>query len=114
MKLNFTSGLVLLLLGIFVTPVAVLSYRALNSTPEPATAPTTQIRMLDSPLTRIPYLPLTSNSISGKPNKPTPEPASVDWDDVTNKPAGFADNLTFLYRSVLPSMLPKMLPILHS
>ena len=93
MKLNFTSGLVLVLISIFVAPVAVLSYRALNSPPEPSTAPTTQIRMLASPLARIPYLPPTSNSISGKPNKPTPTPATVDWGDVTNKPAGFADNL---------------------
>jgi len=37
--------------------------------------------------------PLTSNSISGKPNKPTPEPATVDWGNAANKPAGFADNL---------------------
>jgi len=43
MKLNFTSGLVLLSIFIFATPVAVLSYRALNSPPEPSTAPTTQI-----------------------------------------------------------------------
>ncbi len=93
MKLNFTSGMVLVLISIFVTPVAVLSYRALNSPPEPSTAPTTQIRMLDSPLARIPYLPLTSKSISGKPNRPTPEPATVEWGNVTNKPAGFADNL---------------------
>ncbi len=93
MKLNFTSGLVLVLIFIFVAPVAALSYRALNSPTEPSTAPTTQIRMLDSPLARIPYLPLTSNSISGKPNKPTREPATVDWGNVTNKPAGFADNL---------------------
>jgi len=93
MKLNFTSAMVLVLIFIFATPVAVLSYRALNSPPEPSTVPTTQIRMLDGPLARIPHLPLTSNSISGKPNRPTPEPATVDWGDVTNKPAGFADNL---------------------
>ena len=37
--------------------------------------------------------PLTSNGFSGKPNKPTPQPATVDWDDVTNKPVGFADDL---------------------
>ncbi len=49
MKLNFTSGLVLVLIFIFVAPVAVLSYRALNSPPESSTAPTTHIRMLDSP-----------------------------------------------------------------
>ena len=49
MKLNFTSGLVLLLISIFVTPVAMLSYRALTS----STEPTAQIRMLDSPPTRI-------------------------------------------------------------
>jgi len=78
MKLNFTSGMVLVLIFIFVTPVAVLSYRALNSPTEPSSAPATQIRMLDSPLARIPHLPPISNSISGKPNKPTPEPATVD------------------------------------
>ena len=55
MKLNLTSGLVLLLVGIFITPVAILSFRALNSPTEPSTAPTTQIRLLDSPLARVTY-----------------------------------------------------------
>ncbi len=54
MKLNFTSGMVLVLIFIFATPVAVLSYRALNS----PTELTTQICMLDSPLlTGVAYLP---------------------------------------------------------
>jgi len=98
MNIKYTSGLALLLVGILGTPLAVLLYRELNSvTPQP----TPQIRLLDSPLARIttsvpqtqPFLPLTSNSISGKPGKPTPEPSTIDWGDVTNKPAGFADNL---------------------
>ncbi len=55
MKLNFTSAMVLVLIFIFATPVAVLTYRALNSPTEPSTAHTTQIRMLDSPLARITY-----------------------------------------------------------
>jgi len=37
--------------------------------------------------------PPPSISNPAKPNKPTPEPATVDWGDVANKPAGFADDL---------------------
>ena len=37
--------------------------------------------------------PPASNSTPGKPNRPTPGPATVDWSDVTNKPTGFADDL---------------------
>ena len=37
--------------------------------------------------------PLTSDSVLAKPDRPTPTPSYVDWSDVTNKPAGFADNL---------------------
>ncbi len=70
MKLNFTSGMVLVLISIFATPVAVLSYRALNSPPEPSTAPTTQIRLLDIPLTRITY---SIPEVKSKP-KPSPKP----------------------------------------
>jgi len=70
MKLNFTSGMVLLLVAVFATPVAVLSYRALNSPPEPSTAPSTQILLLDSPLTRIAY---SIPEVKSKP-KPTPKP----------------------------------------
>ena len=65
MKLNFTSGLVLLFVGTFATPVAVLSYRALNSPAEP----TAQIRLLDNPPTKIDSI----LEVKSKP-KPTPKP----------------------------------------
>jgi len=94
MNVKYTSGLVLLLVGILGTPLAVLFFREQSPATNP---PTPQIRLLDTPLARITpsstYLPLTSISNPGKPNKPTPEPATTDWSDITNKPAGFADDL---------------------
>ncbi len=88
MNVKYTSGLVLLLVGILGTPLAVLFYREQSSS---APTPIPQIRLLDSPFTTsLPeaksYLPLTSNPTSSKPNRPTPEPATIDWSDVTNKP----------------------------
>ena len=48
MNVKYTSGLVLLLVGILGTPLAVLFYREQSSATNP---PTPQIRLLDSLLT---------------------------------------------------------------
>ena len=57
MKLDLTSGLVLVLVAILIPPLLMLSYRAIASETDSSTTPSTKIRRLDSPLTRIDFIP---------------------------------------------------------
>lgn len=68
MNVKYTSGLVLLLVGILGIPLAVLFYRELNSA---APTPTPQIRLLDSPLVRI------TASVPEAKRKDPPKPKST-------------------------------------
>jgi len=76
MNIKYTSGLVLLLVGILGIPLAVLFYRELSSA---APTPTPQIRLLDSPQARITSsVPEVKAKRTPKP-KPTRKPKRRRW-----------------------------------